>query len=119
MANYSKISVQKDAARTELHDKLMLTGAEVSINNFPAGGGVPFIHTHKSNEEIYIITSGKGKAVIDGETIELNAGDCLRVAPAAKRQFGAAEDSPMSYICIQVKEGSLEGFSGGDGVIEK
>ena len=70
MNNYTKVSVAQDA-RTELHDKLSLTGAEISVNNLPAGAGVPFVHSHKKNEEIYIILSGKGKAVIDGETVEL------------------------------------------------
>lgn len=44
MVNYSKVSVTQDA-RTELHNKLLLTGAEISINNLPAGAGVPFIHS--------------------------------------------------------------------------
>ena len=50
MVNYSKVSVEQDA-RTELHDKLSLTGAEVSINNLPAGASVPFIHSHTFNPE--------------------------------------------------------------------
>ena len=50
MANFNKISVASDA-RTELHDKLNLTGAEISVNNLPAGAGVPFVHYHKKNEE--------------------------------------------------------------------
>ena len=70
MRNFTKVSVAQDA-RTELHDKLSLTGAEISVNNLPAGAGVPFVHSHKKNEEIYIILSGQGKAVIDGETVEL------------------------------------------------
>ena len=56
-------------------------------------------------------------AVIDGETVPLFAGDWIRVAPAAKRQFSAAEDSPISFICIQVKEKSLEGFTQDDAVV--
>ncbi len=46
MGHFSKVSVAQDA-RTELHDQLSLTGAEVSINNLPAGAGVPFVHSHK------------------------------------------------------------------------
>ena len=38
--------------RTDL-EKLGLTGAEVSINQLPAGAGVPFVHAHRNNEEIY------------------------------------------------------------------
>ena len=103
MANYTKTNVGS-TPRTELHDTLGLTGAEVSINQLPAGAGVPFVHAHQQNEEIYGILAGKGKAVIDGEEIALTAGDWLKVAPAAKRQFSAAADSSITYVCIQVKE---------------
>ena len=116
MSNYSKWNAKQDP-RTELHDVLGLTGAEVSINNLPAGAGVPFVHSHKKNEEIYIILSGKGTAVLDGETVELEAGDVVKVAPAAKRQFSAAADSPISYACIQVRENSLEEYTSTDAVI--
>lgn len=117
MSNYSKITVTQDA-RTELHDKLSLTGAEVSINNLPAGTGVPFVHSHKNNEEIYVVLAGRGEAVIDGDKVEISAGDWLRVSPAAKRQFSAASDSPISFACIQVKANSLEGYTQSDAVIE-
>lgn len=116
MTNFSKISVAQDA-RTELHDKLSLTGAEVSINNLPAGGSVPFVHSHKKNEEIYVVLAGKGKAVIDGEDVELAAGDWVRIAPAGKRQFFAAADEAISFACIQVKAGSLEGYTMEDAVV--
>ena len=118
MANFNKISVAKDA-RTELHDKLGLTGAEISINNLPAGAGVPFVHYHKKNEEIYFVISGKGQAVIDGETVDLAASDWLRVAPKAKRQFSAAADEGISFICIQVRENSLEEYTADDAIVEQ
>lgn len=100
-----------------LHDKLSLTGAEISINNLPAGASVPFVHAHKNNEEIYGILSGKGKVVIDGETVALAAGDWVRISPAAKRQFFAAEDTAIGFICIQVKENSLESYTKDDAVV--
>lgn len=117
MSNYSKVSVS-DNARVELHNQLDLTGAEISINNLPAGTGVPFVHSHKNNEEIYAVLSGKGTAVIDGETVELSVGDWIRISPSAKRQFSATQDSGISFICIQVKENSLEGYTQDDAVIE-
>ena len=116
MSNFSKISVP-DEARVELHDQIGLTGAEVSINNLPAGACVPFIHSHKKNEEIYVILSGKGKAVVDGETISLAAGDWIRISPEGKRQFFAADDSAISFACIQVKADSLEEYTGDDAVM--
>lgn len=52
MSNYTKTNVGNED-RTELHESLSLTGAEVSINTLPAGASVPFVHSHKNNEEIY------------------------------------------------------------------
>lgn len=116
MANYTKTNIGNEG-RTELHERLASTGAEISINQLPAGAHVPFIHSHKKNEEIYGVISGKGKAVIDGEELALTSGDWLKVSPAAKRQFFASETSGIAYICIQVKENSLEGFTADDAVV--
>lgn len=117
MANYTKTTVSQES-RVELHEKLALTGAEISLNELPAGVGIPFVHAHKENEEIYGILSGKGKVIIDGEEISLTAGDWLKIAPMAKRQFFAADDCGISYICIQVKENSLEHFTADDAVMD-
>lgn len=114
--NYGKATIGNEG-RVELHEALGLTGAEVSINQLPAGAGVPFVHSHKQNEEIYGILSGKGSVVLDGETVQLTAGDWLKVAPAAKRQFSAAGDSGMTFVCIQVKAHSLAGFTADDAVV--
>ncbi len=116
MANYTKTNIGNEG-RVELHETLSLTGAEISINNLPAGASVPFVHSHKTNEEIYGILDGKGKVVIDGEEIALTAGVWLRISPAAKRQFFAAEDAGISFVCIQTKENSLGGFTADDAVV--
>ena len=116
MKNYTKTNIGNEG-RTELHEKLSLTGAEVSINRLPEGANVPFVHSHKNNEEIYGIISGKGKAIIDGEEITLNAGDWLKVTPAAKRQFFADKNCEITFICIQVKENSLDGFTADDAMV--
>lgn len=116
MPNYTKTNIGNES-RVELHEVLSLSGAEVSINTLPAGAGVPFVHSHKNNEEIYGIIAGKGTVIIDDETINLIAGDWLKISPAAKRQFSATSDSDITYICIQVKENSLDGFTTDDAVI--
>ena len=68
MANY-KLVHSEPAPRVELHEALGLTGAEVSINTVPPNGGVPFVHVHTNNEELYIVLEGKGELWIDGETL--------------------------------------------------
>lgn len=116
MNKFNKVNI-KEEARTELHDLLALTGAEISINVLPAGAGVPFVHSHRQNEEIYAILEGEGKAVIDGENVSLKAGDWLRVSPSAKRQFFASDEKSLKYVCIQVKADSLEGYTMTDAIV--
>ncbi len=116
MKSYKKVSVS-GTERIELHDKLGLTGAEISVNTLPASVGVPFVHAHKQNEEIYFILEGKGRAEIDGENVELNSGDWVRISPAAKRQFFASADTAFIYVCIQVKANSLENYTATDAEI--
>ncbi len=116
MANYAKIIIGNEP-RTELHETLGLTGAELSINKLPAGAGVPFVHAHKENEEIYGVLEGRGIAVIDDEEIELTTGTWLRVSPAAKRQFSADADEGIVYVCIQTKQGSLGAFTADDAIM--
>lgn len=116
MKNYTKTNIGNEG-RTELHNALGLTGAEVSVNSLPAGAGVPFVHSHRNNEEIYGVVSGRGKALIDGEEVTLTAGDWLKVGPKAKRQFSAADDEEITFVCIQVKENSLGGFTADDAVV--
>lgn len=118
MSNFKHTHITNEA-RTELHETLSLTGAEISINTLPAGECVPFVHCHKYNEEIYGIISGNGKAIIDDEEIALTAGDWVKISPVAKRQFFAGENSPITYICIQVKENSLDTYTMTDAEIIK
>ena len=116
MKNYTKTSSEQ-SARTELHDKLDLTGAEISINKLGRGECVPFVHSHRENEEIYFILSGKGKASIDGENVQVSKGDWIRISPDGRRQFEASSDSGLEYICIQVREGSLQHYTATDAIV--
>ncbi|MDE7070389.1 MAG: cupin domain-containing protein [Clostridia bacterium] len=116
MNNFKKINLTNEA-RQELHDQLGLTGAEISVNSLPAGTSIPFVHSHKQNEEIYAILEGEGSVVIDGENICIKAGDWVRISPSAKRQFFASKQSKLKYICIQVKANSLEGYTMTDAIV--
>lgn len=114
MSVFSKIHVE--GPRTELHDKLGLTGAEVSVNVLPAGAAVPFVHRHTKNEELYGVLAGSGELYIDGEIVAIATGDWLRIVPEGRRAIRAGADG-LSFVCIQTKAGSLEGFTMTDGVV--
>lgn len=104
-------------SRIELHEQLKLTGAEISINELPANISIPFVHKHKENEEIYLVLEGKGTLYIDKEEIEIKKADFFKITPEGERCIKASKTDPIRYICIQVKENSLNGFTQTDGII--
>jgi len=115
MKNYQVAKIA-NAPRVELKEALNLTGCEVSINEFATNVSVPFVHSHKQNEELYIITEGDGELFIDGEVIKVGKGDAVRIDPDGKRCFKAGKNG-IKMICIQTKRGSLEQYTMTDGVI--
>ncbi len=102
--------------RVTLHDELILTGSEISINNLPAGVSVPFVHAHKRNEEVYVVLAGKGQFYVDGEEFDVEEGSVLRLDPAAARCIKAGIQGPLRYMCIQTEAKSLIQFTENDGV---
>jgi uncharacterized cupin superfamily protein len=95
--------------------ELGLTGSEVSLNRLPAGKGMPFVHVHKKNEELYIILRGNGTFFVDGDEFPVQEGSLIRVAPAGERAFKAGSED-LYFICIQTEAGSLSQATLEDGV---
>lgn len=56
------------------------------------GARQPFAHRHGRQEELYVVIGGTGRAWLDGEVVELDALDALRVAPETARSFEAGLD---------------------------
>ncbi len=115
MAKAQLINADKDS-RVELHDKLGLTGCEMSVNALPAYAETPFIHFHDQNEELYMVLAGSGKVWLDGDVTDIREGDCFKVEPSARRCLKAGPDG-LRYICIQAKSGSLAQYTMTDGKV--
>lgn len=94
--------------------ELGLTGCEVSFNCLPRGKGIPYIHAHRQNEELYYILRGSGTFHIDGDEFPVQQGSVIRVAPAGARSLKAG-DEDLHYICVQARAGSLEQATREDG----
>ena len=87
------------------------TSCEISFGTLNNGESVPFFHSHKANEENYIILSGEGKFQVDDDVFPIAEGSVIRVATNSSRNLKCTSAQPMTYICIQAKEGSLEGYT--------
>ena len=121
--NYSIMEIgtlKEDLAKKErimVGQELGLTGSEISLNFVPAGKYTPFVHSHKLNEEVYIILNGKGLFMVDGDEFPVQEGSIIRVAPEGERAMKAEDD--IAYICIQAQAGSLTQATKDDGVIHE
>jgi len=92
-----------------LNKILGLTGAEISINKMPSGTDFTGNHKHRQNEEILIVLSGTGTILVDGKEIPAKEGTIARIKTGAVRAVKSIEN--LTYICIQVKENSLTGYT--------
>lgn len=98
-------------------DYIGATSCEISFGTLPSGAAVPFFHSHKENEENYIILSGAGKFQVNDEVFDIAEGSVIRVATNCNRNLKCTSAEAMTYICFQAKEGSLGGYTMTDGVI--
>lgn len=98
-----------------LGKELGLTACEVSLNRLPAGKGMPFVHAHKKNEELYLVIRGSGIFFIDGEEFPIEEGSVVRVAPEGERAFKAGSED-LYFICIQAEAGTLSQATLEDGI---
>lgn len=98
---------------------LGLTGMEVSLTSLPAGAAIPYLHRHRTHEEVYVFTAGHGQMQVDEETFEVAEGTVVRVAPAGARSVRADPGVELQYVCIQAREGSLEDEGADDGEVAR
>jgi quercetin dioxygenase-like cupin family protein len=49
-------------------------------------------HKHREQEEAYLVVSGSGEILVDGEVIALRQWDLVRVAPEVVRAFASGPD---------------------------
>lgn len=71
-----------------LRDPLECENLGFSVREMePGETGKEHDHSHDGQEEVYLLVTGEATMVVDGEPVELSAGDAVRVAPGATRQL--------------------------------
>lgn len=78
---------------------------------FRAGTG----HRHREQEEAYVVVSGSGRILLDGDVQDLAQWDVVRVAPEVMRAF---EAGPDGLEIIAVGGPKPEGGDGEPGPVE-
>jgi mannose-6-phosphate isomerase-like protein (cupin superfamily) len=60
---------------------------------------VPYGHTHKTQEEVFIVVDGSMRAKLEDEVVDLKPWDALRVAKETMRGFEAGPDG-VQFIAV-------------------
>jgi mannose-6-phosphate isomerase-like protein (cupin superfamily) len=88
-----------------------LDSRELGVSRFTHAPNVRgFAHSHREQEEAYVVVSGSGRIRLDDEIRDIRQWDVVRVAPEIVRAFEAGPDG-LDLIAIG---GSKP--EGGDGV---
>jgi uncharacterized cupin superfamily protein len=83
----------------------------VSYFRYSPGVRSPMAHSHREQEEAYVVVSGSGRVRLDDEVRDLRQWDVLRVSPATVRAFEAGDDG-LELIAL-----GSDRPEGGDGVL--
>jgi mannose-6-phosphate isomerase-like protein (cupin superfamily) len=84
----------------------------LGISYFRYGPGFrsPFGHSHREQEEAYVVTAGSGRIRLDDEIVDLHVWDVVRVAPEVVRGFEGGPEG-LEFIAI-----GADRPEGGDGI---
>jgi mannose-6-phosphate isomerase-like protein (cupin superfamily) len=87
-------------------EALELERCGLSYQRVPPGYRFPYGHTHREQEEVYVVVGGSGRMKLDDEIVELGDGDAVRVAPGTWRGY---EAGPQGLEIIVIAAPKLGG----------
>ena len=85
----------------------------VSYVRYSANARSPVAHSHREQEEAYVVVSGSGRIRLDDAVHELRQWDVVRVGPTTVRAFEAGDDG-LELIAV-----GSDRPDGGDGVLSE
>jgi mannose-6-phosphate isomerase-like protein (cupin superfamily) len=62
-------------------------------------GGATTEHLHHVTEELYLVTAGRGRLLIDGEERIVEEGDCALIPPGARHKVFNVGAEPLRIVC--------------------
>ena len=71
---------------------LELEKSGLGYQRVPPGYRFPYGHTHKTQEEVYVVVGGSGRMKLDDEIVELEEWDAVRVPAGTWRGYEAGPD---------------------------
>ena len=91
-----------------LREQLALENFAVSLERFGRGWRPSRGHRHTVQEEVYFLVSGRARAKLDAEVIDLEPWTAVRVPPETARAFRAAGEEDAVFVTIGAPQAGLE-----------
>ena len=105
MSGYTKLNLRDDVENSaekfgmgdilEAHfvrDDLEATQFGLSLQRLKPNMRLPFGHSHKTQEEVYVIVGGSGRFKLGDEVVDVAQWDAVRVSPDVTRGVEAGPD---------------------------
>jgi mannose-6-phosphate isomerase-like protein (cupin superfamily) len=73
-------------------EALELEQSGLSYQRVPPGYRFPYGHTHRKQEEVYVVLRGSGRMKLDDEIVKLKEWDAVRVPPRTWRGYEAGPE---------------------------
>jgi mannose-6-phosphate isomerase-like protein (cupin superfamily) len=94
-------------------EPLELQNSGVSYLRLAPGERVPWGHTHKQQEEVYVVVGGSGRIKLDDELVDLREWDAIRISRETMRDVEGGPDG-IELILI-----GAPNAGGGDAELEQ
>lgn len=84
----------------EFHAAMVDDGCNRILRGRLAPGCSIGLHRHETSSEIIFILSGRGRAVCDGVTEELTAGDCHYCKKGSAHTLSCVGEEPLCFYAV-------------------
>ncbi len=62
-------------------------------------GGATTEHYHRTSEELYLVSAGQGRLLMDGEERLIGEGDCALIPPGTRHKVFNVGAGPLRIVC--------------------
>lgn len=62
-------------------------------------GGATTEHYHRASEELYLVSGGQGRLLVEGEERIIGEGDCALIPPGARHKVFNIGAVPLRIVC--------------------
>jgi mannose-6-phosphate isomerase-like protein (cupin superfamily) len=93
-------------------EALELEKSGLSYQRVPPGCRFPYGHTHKKQEEVYVVLRGSGRMKVDDEIVDLKEWDAMRVPAGTWRGYEAGPEGLDILVIAAPSEAQSEDVEG-------